>query len=202
MKSVVIIDYDSGNLYSVERAVRHVCPHRVIVSRDADVIEQADAIVFPGQGAAKQCMLALQKYELDNLIQKAINEKPFLGICMGLQVLMEFSEEDGGVEGLGIIEGRVKRFESKDLKIPQIGWNRLHAQWDHPLLHGLKAAFFYFVHSYYVQPSRADEVVALSEYGESFCSAVAKNQLFAIQAHPEKSGEAGLRLLTNFCQSV
>ena len=203
MKSVVIVDYRSGNLHSVERAIRHVSPHQVQVSGDPSVIEAADAVVFPGQGAAKQCMAALTQAGIIPSLMKTAMDRPFLGICMGLQVLMHHSDEDGGVDGLGVMEGEVKSLDAPGLKVPHMGWNAIDQVDDHPLWHGIdQAAHFYFVHSYCVVPKAVEHVAGTTTYGASFCSAVARDQLFAIQAHPEKSGETGLQLLRNFCERV
>jgi imidazole glycerol-phosphate synthase subunit HisH len=205
--SIAVIDYGMGNLRSVSKAVEHVARpgDRVCVTDDPDLILSADRVVFPGQGAARDCMAAISEHHLNRAVLEAARTKPFLGICMGLQVLMAFSEENGGTSLLGLLEGDVRRFPSgmehagQRLKIPQMGWNQVHQTGDHPLWQGIpQASRFYFVHSYYVAPKAPDLVAGTTEYGVSFTSAVARDNLFATQFHPEKSAAAGLRLLENF----
>jgi len=204
---IAVIDYGMGNLRSVSKAVEHVMQpgDRVSVTDDPDLILSADRVVFPGQGAARDCMAAISDHHLNRAVLEAARTKPFLGICMGLQVLMAFSEENGGTSLLGLLEGDVRRFQSgmehagQRLKIPQMGWNQVRQVGDHPLWEGIpQASRFYFVHSYYVVPKAPDLVAGTTEYGVSFTSAVARDYLFATQFHPEKSAAAGLRLLENF----
>lgn len=202
-KLVTIIDYGMGNLRSVAQAARHVANDntRVKVSQHADDIHNADAIIFPGQGAAKACMQALHESNLVHTLTLAAQEKPFLGICMGLQVLMSHSEENSGVDCLGIIEGNTKQFDLQDpmLKIPHMGWNQIHQPYEHPLWHNIEQdSRFYFVHSYHVSPIESSLTHGQTTHGETFTSVVAKDSLFAIQAHPEKSADSGLQLLNNF----
>jgi glutamine amidotransferase len=162
--------------------------------------------VFPGQGAARDCMRAIGEHRLNQAVLEAARDKPFLGICMGLQVLMQFSEENQGTELLGLLAGRVVHFpfdmrgpDGLALKIPHMGWNRVDPTRPHPLWEGIEpGARFYFVHSYYVVPDDAGLAAATTEYGMAFTSAVARGNLFAVQFHPEKSADAGLRLLENF----
>ncbi len=201
-KLVAIVDYGAGNLYSVARAVRHVSKHEVIVTASQCDIQSADAIVFPGQGAARQCMKALHDSGLIETICQVAQSKPFLGVCMGMQVLLEHLREDGGIAGLGLIKGEVCALHTKRFKIPHMGWNKV-TMLDHPLWHGLESgSYFYFVHSYYVQPTHESVVRGICDYDQLFCCALAQDNLFAMQAHPEKSGEVGLRLLRNFTDSV
>ncbi len=203
-KLVSVIDYGMGNLRSVAKAAEHVAPEqvRIQITDDADVIRDSDAVIFPGQGAAKACMKALNNTGIAHTLMEAAAEKPFLGICMGLQVLMTHSQENDGIDCLNILPGDVKQFDLQnhpDLKMPHMGWNQIHQTQDHPLWHGIEQdSRFYFVHSYYVVPTDADTIVGKTTHGTTFASALAKDKLFAIQAHPEKSADAGLQLFKNF----
>ncbi len=204
-KQIAVVDYGMGNLRSVAKAAEHVAGDlaEVTVTQDPQVVHNADAIIFPGQGAAKACMQALIDTGLEHAVQQAAQEKPFLGICMGLQVLFSHSEENEGVDCLNILPGTVTQFQLEDpsLKIPHMGWNQVHQTQDHPLWHKIpQDSRFYFVHSYYVQPKHSDIISGQTTHGTSFTSAVAQDNLFAIQAHPEKSAEVGLQLFTNFIQ--
>ena len=204
MKQVVVVDYGSGNLRSVSKAAEHVAPAdtRVTVSSRVQEIHDADAIIFPGQGAARSCMHNLIETGIEKAIRQAAGEKPFLGICMGMQVLMDYSEENEGVHCLGILPGEVTPFRFPahlKLKVPHMGWNQVAQTQAHPLWHGIEDnSRFYFVHSYYVQPADHTLTAGVTDYGHSFTAALARDNIFAIQAHPEKSSEAGLRLLKNF----
>lgn len=195
-----------GNLRSVEQAVRKVAPGaHIVVTGEPDVIATAGRVIFPGQGAAPDCMREIRSRHLDRVIAGVVGEgKPFLGICMGLQVLFEHSEE-GDTHCLGLFRGPVKRFASglrdaagNKLKVPHMGWNQVH-HGQHALWNGIpQDTRFYFVHSYHVQPEDAGLVQATSDYPQPFVCAVARGNLFAVQFHPEKSAAAGLRLLENF----
>ncbi|MCG8325757.1 MAG: imidazole glycerol phosphate synthase subunit HisH, partial [Thiotrichales bacterium] len=195
MKSVVVIDYGTSNLRSVAKAVEHVADAtvRITVTGDPDTIKTADRIVFPGQGAIGQCMQHLREQGLDACIRDCINNKPFLGICPGLQSLMQESDEDGGTEGLNIFNGRVVRFDSKPagnekalFKIPHMGWNQVLQKMDHALWAGIdNNNRFYFVHSYYVAPVDETVIAGTTEYLTTFTSALARDNIFACQFHPE-----------------
>lgn len=204
LKQVVVIDYGMGNLRSVAKAAEHVANSqtRILVTQNPQDVIDADAVIFPGQGAAKACMQALQNTDMIEPIKQAAKTKPFLGICMGLQVLMSHSEENNGIDCLNIIPGKVVRFDEQanpGLKIPHMGWNQIQQTQSHPLWHKIEdQTRFYFVHSYYIQPQLKTEVTGMTHYATDFASAVAQDQLFAIQAHPEKSAEAGLQLFKNF----
>jgi len=208
MSKVVILDYGSSNLRSVAKALETVAnsDHTIIVSNDSKIILNADKVVFPGQGAMGQCMTNLKEQELDDVIRECISNKPFLGICLGLQSLMDHSDEDGGVKGLGILPGNVARFKdnSKDeegnaYKIPSMGWNQVYQSKSHALWKDIEdGSRFYFVHSYYVKPVLESDIVGSTDYICRYTSAAARDNLFATQFHPEKSQHAGLALLNNF----
>lgn len=203
---IAIVDYNMGNLHSVQRAVQHSAPQGATaqITADADFIRKADRVVFPGQGAARDCMRELQKLELDEVIREVIKEKPFLGICMGMQVLMQHSEENNGIECMAVYPGHVRYFggvpdTAERIKIPQMGWNQIWHKDEHPLWKGIEdGSRFYFVHSYYVEPQDESIISGETEYGIRYAAAIAKDNVFAIQAHPEKSADDGLRLLSNF----
>lgn len=206
-QKVVVLDYGMGNLRSVSKAIEHVAGSaEVRVTDDHQTISAADRIVFPGQGAARDCMVAIGEHHLNRAIQEAIQSKPFLGICMGLQVLLDHSEENDGTDLLGLLPGKVQRFDGKaigdnglPLKIPHMGWSRVEQTMDHPLWQGIEQGCrFYFVHSYFVVPEDAHLNAATTDYGQQFTSAIARDNLFAVQFHPEKSADAGLQLLENF----
>lgn len=205
-KLVAVIDYGMGNLRSVSKAAEHVAPAntRILVTHNPDDIAAADAVIFPGQGAAKACMAALQETGMIHPVQQAAKEKPFLGICMGLQVLMSHSDENQGIKCLDVIPGNVKHFEfeaNSNLKTPHMGWNQIHQTQEHALWHNIpQDSRFYFVHSYYVQPENQDIITGLTTHGITFPSVLSHNNLFAIQAHPEKSADHGLQLFKNFLQ--
>lgn len=209
MNTIAVIDYGMGNLRSVAKALEHVAPPgtRVLVTDAPDAVRAADRVVFPGQGAAGDCMLELRHHALTEVIPEVAREKPFLGICMGMQVLMDFSEENDGTACLGLYPGAVRYFGEPllepgtgvRLKIPHMGWNEVHQERAHPLWAGIpQDSRFYFVHSFYVDPSDPGLVVATTDYGRRFTSAIARENLFALQCHPEKSAAVGLQLLANF----
>jgi len=204
---IAVVDYGMGNLRSVSKAIEHVAPAlSVVVTSDPEVIAAAGRVVFPGQGAARDCMREIDARGLRQAIVDAARSKPFLGICMGMQVLFEHSEE-GDTACLGILPGTVRRFpheamhdEAGDkLKVPHMGWNNVHQAIPHPLWAGIEdGARFYFVHSYFVQPDRPDAIAGFSHYPFPFSCAVATANMFAVQFHPGKSQNDGLMLLGNF----
>ncbi len=205
MVDIAVVDYGMGNLRSVYQALHKVAPDAsVSVTDDAKVIAAAKRVVFPGQGAMPDCMRELDARGLRSAVVDAAKNKPFLGICIGLQMLFAHSAE-GDVPGLGILPGEVVRFKSNlqdasgaRLKVPHMGWNQVHHA-EHALWSGIEQdARFYFVHSYYVQPQEVAVIQATSHYPDSFACAVARDNLFAVQFHPEKSAAAGLKLLQNF----
>ena len=209
MRQIAIIDYGIGNLYSVVKALEHVAgpTDRVLTTSDPEVIDTCDRVVFPGQGAAQDCMQALRAHGLEAAVLAAARNKPFLGICMGMQVLMRNSEENQGTGCLAFYEGSVKYFGNHvsvgagtdRYKVPHMGWNAVRQDQDHPLWEGIaSASYFYFVHSYFVACEDAALIAGTTEYGLPFTSAIAKDNVFAMQCHPEKSAGAGLRLLSNF----
>jgi glutamine amidotransferase len=210
--SVAVVDYGMGNLRSVAKAIEHVAPGaRVVVTADPAVIAAADRVVVPGQGAMPDCMRELASRGLRQAVLDAAAEKPFLGICIGLQMLFGHADE-GDVMGLGILPGRVPRFpraamvaaDGSRLKVPHMGWNEINQAalaggGVHPLWQGIAdGSRFYFVHSYYVEPERSEMIASTTQYGIPFTSAVARANIFAVQFHPEKSAQAGLQLLGNF----
>lgn len=209
MIDIAVVDYGMGNLRSVSKALEHVAPDKqVLVTSDPEQIDAADRVVFPGQGAMPDCMRELDARGLRDAVVRAAASKPFLGICIGLQLLFEHSEE-GDAPGLGILPGKVIKF-SKDgmhdavghkLKVPHMGWNQVYQAKNHPMWQNIAdAERFYYVHSYYVVPHNQECIVGYSEYPERFTSAVAQDNIFAVQFHPEKSQHAGLQLLSNFAR--
>ena len=207
MTDVAVVDYGMGNLRSVAKAIEHVAPRlAVAVTSDPQEILGAARVVFPGQGAMPDCMREMDGRGLRAAVVAAAREKPFLGICIGLQMLFERSEE-GDTPGLGLLPGRVRRFPAERmadpkggrLKVPHMGWNEVEQVVSHPLWQGIpQGSRFYFVHSYYVEPEAREATAAVSTYGLQFACTVARENLFAVQFHPEKSQAAGLRLLSNF----
>ncbi len=210
MSTIAIIDYGMGNLHSMAKAVEHVSDaHRVIVTADAAKIRAADRVVFPGQGAARDCMHEIHAAELVEVLHETARSKPFFGVCMGLQVLLERSDEGGGTDCLGIFPGGVhffgpplaERREPERLKIPHMGWNRVSQRDAHPLWRDIpQGSRFYFVHSYYADPESEELVAGTTDYGIEFPCVLAHENIFAVQFHPEKSHTAGLQLLRNFTQ--
>jgi len=198
---LAIIDYGVGNLRSVEKAFTATgC--EAVVSSDERVLRSAERLVLPGVGAFGSCMKALRQRGFDSLVkERAAAGTPLLGICVGMQMLFELSEEFGTTEGLGLLPGRVRRFET-DLVVPQVGWNRIRQKQKHALFEGVAdGSFCYFVHSFHCEPRNADSIVGETEYGVKYASVVARNNICGVQFHPEKSQHVGLQMLRNFCVS-
>ncbi len=210
MSSVAVIDYGMGNLHSVAKALEHTGRASDIrVTHDAEQIRSADRVVLPGVGAIRDCMAEIRRLGLDEIIAEVVKSKPFLGVCVGMQALMDFSEENGGTECLGVLPGQVNFFgdELRDghsgavLKVPHMGWNQVHQEKAHPLWQGIdQDSRFYFVHSYYVTPADDEYLAASSEHGVRIAAALAHENIFAAQFHPEKSQHAGLQLYANFLE--
>ena len=199
---IAIIDYDAGNIKSVEKALLSI-GETPVLTRDPEVILQADHIILPGVGSFGDAMENLNKFGLIDVIHEAINRKiPFLGICLGLQLLFESSEEAPGVAGLGILKGKILRIpERAGLKIPHMGWNSLHLEHDGRLFRGIEEnAYVYFVHSYYLQAKEKEIVKASTEYSTHIHASVEQGNIFACQFHPEKSSDVGLHILKNFVE--
>lgn len=197
---IAIIDYDAGNIKSVEKAIQSL-GEEVIVTRDADVLLQAEKVILPGVGAFGDAMDKIRSYGLEDVIHQIVEKgTPFLGICLGLQLMFEESDETPGVKGLGLLSGKIFRIpDAEDLKIPHMGWNSLHFEKETKLFAGIKeGAYVYFVHSFYLKAEDESIVAASTEYGTHIHAAVEKDNVFACQFHPEKSSEVGLAILKNF----
>ena len=202
IEMIAIIDYDAGNIKSVEKALQKL-GQEVVITRDAETILNADKVVLPGVGAFGDAMNNLKKYNLDQVIYQVVEKNiPFLGICLGLQLLFERSDESKGVDGLGILKGEILRIPDQDeLKIPHMGWNSLHLQNDGRLFRGLEEnAYVYFVHSFYLKAEDEEIVKATTEYSTHIHASVEKGNVFACQFHPEKSSDVGLQILKNFVE--
>ena len=197
---IAMIDYDAGNIKSVEKAMEAL-GEQPVITRDLAVIRQADKVILPGVGAFGDAMSKLREYDLVDIVKEAANEKPFLGICLGLQLLFESSEESPGVEGLGILKGTIRRIPKIDtLKIPHMGWNSLDFSRKGRLFQGIEEnPYVYFIHSYYLE-AEEDIVTATTTYGTLIHASVEKGSLFACQFHPEKSSAIGLKILQNFVE--
>ncbi|TWI56609.1 glutamine amidotransferase [Pseudomonas duriflava] len=205
MQTVAVIDYGMGNLHSVAKALEYSGSARVLVTGDARVIREADRIVLPGVGAIRDCMAEIRRLGIDTLVREVSRDRPFLGVCVGMQALMESSEENDGVDCIGLFPGHVRRFPGdmteggEKLKVPHMGWNEVIHSCDHPLWHGISdRSRFYFVHSYYVEAGNPHQVVGRGHYGCDFAAALADGTRFATQFHPEKSATCGLQLYQNF----
>lgn len=204
-KRCAVIDYGMGNLHSAHGALQHVAPDtEVLVTSDPEQILSADHVVLPGVGAIRDCMAEMRAQGIDQVVEEVRRSKPLLGICVGLQSMLQRSAENGGVEGMGLFAGEVKFFaeqpevQQQQLKVPHMGWNQVQQE-AHPLWHGIADnSRFYFVHSYYVEAGDAQQVMGRCHYGVSFDAALAQDNVFAVQFHPEKSHNAGLALLKNF----
>lgn len=205
--TIAVIDYGMGNLHSVAKALEHVAPdQRVVVTSDANLIADSERVVLPGVGAMRDCMQAMQDTGIADLVPTICHDRPFLGICVGMQALLEHSSENGGVDALGIFPGQVTKFETGLIdnqgipcKVPHMGWNQVQQAKPHPLWHNIEDnTRFYFVHSYYAQPEPGDQVAGLCTYQVPFAAAISRGSIFATQFHPEKSADAGLQLYRNF----
>lgn len=198
---VAIVDYEAGNLRSVQKAIE-ACGYAAKITTDLDDINSSGGIILPGQGASDAAIRKLNELGLTNSIKNQINKgKPFLGICLGLQLLFDSSEE-GDLPGLGLINGRIKKF-SKSLKVPHMGWNQVMFTKKHPFSQGIpNESNFYFAHSYFSEIEEKKHQLATTDYGMEFCSAIAIDNLVAVQFHPEKSGNLGLRLYKNFLNMI
>lgn len=208
MTKIALLDYGMGNLHSVSKALTNVGAE-VSITNDPKVVAAADKIVFPGVGAMRDCMIGMREAGIDDVVRKAIFNKPVMAICVGMQALFEQSSENGGTECLGILDGNVEAFDPSwtdkqgaTIKVPHMGWNTItELESNHPLWHGIEDnAHFYFVHSYYCAPNDNSQVAAICDYGQPFCASIIKDNLFATQFHPEKSNTAGLQLLKNFVE--
>jgi glutamine amidotransferase len=199
---IAVVDYGMGNIRSVSKALEHVAPQaQVLVTHDPETIRGAERVVVPGQGAMPDCMRQLGASGAREAVLEATREKPFLGLCIGMQMLFEHGEE-GPADGLGLLPGAVPRFPPaamRGLKVPHMGWNRVWRSRSHPLWDGIEdGERFYFVHSYFARPAQEALTAARCDYGVTFTCAVARDNIFAVQFHPEKSQSAGLQLLSNF----
>lgn len=208
MAAIGVIDYGMGNLHSLAKALERVADGKPVeVSPDPERLAKCERLVLPGVGGVRACMDELHRLELDALVREQAARVPLLGVCLGMQIFLEHSQENGGTDALGLIPGEVLRFPdpapdaaAERLKVPHMGWNRVRQTQAHPLWNGIAdGEWFYFVHSYYAQPRAAAHQAGTSEYGRSFAAAIGRDNLFAVQFHPEKSQSAGLRLLANFC---
>lgn len=212
MASLGIIDYGMGNLHSLAKAFERVAPATVLrVTADPVALMACDRLVLPGVGGVAACMTELCRLELDQLLHQAVRSKPLLGVCLGMQVLLDRSDENGGIDTLGLIPGRVQRFADPlpqattpsvpRLKVPHMGWNRVRQSRPHPLWRGVVAdSWFYFVHSYYAMPEQPSQMLGSCEYGVVFSAAVVRGNVAGFQFHPEKSQSQGLQLLSNFLE--
>ncbi len=203
---IVVLDYGMGNLHSVAKAIEHVAPGaKVDITTSADDVEDADRVVFPGVGAIRDCMAGIIEHRFDQAVKKAIQEKPVLAICVGMQALFESSDENNGIDCIGALPGTVRYFgdnlkdaDGERLKVPHMGWNNVHQSVDHPVWQGIEQdARFYFVHSYYLDADHPN-TIGVTDYGVRLAAVLADTNLVAVQFHPEKSHTAGLQLLKNF----
>ena len=195
---IAVIDYGAGNLKSVTNALDFLKAKYKVTSKKEDIVK-ASKIIFPGVGNFGDCVKSLKEKGIFETLKKEINKKPYLGICLGLQVLFESSEESPKAKGLSIFEGKCRKFKGKDLKVPQIGWNSAKIIQKKKLLKNIKNnSYFYLVHSYYADPKDKEIIATKTDYGIEYCSGISKNNIFAFQFHPERSGEIGLKILENF----
>lgn len=203
---IAVLDYGMGNLHSVAKALEHVAPGaKVDITSSADDVADADRVVFPGVGAMRDCMAGIVEHRFDEAVKQAVEEKPVLAICVGMQALFEFSDENDGTECMGVLPGRIRYFgneltsaSGERLKVPHMGWNQVHQSVDHPLWKGIEQdSRFYFVHGYYLDADHPN-TIGVTDYGVQIAAVVADKNLVAVQFHPEKSHTDGLRLLKNF----
>lgn len=206
-----VVDYGMGNMHSVAKAFQFAADEaglnaQVRLCRDANAVDGADRVVFPGQGAMPDCMAALREKGLDGAVLRALRSKPFFGVCVGAQLLLEGSDEGGDVRALGFFKGRSRRFKANrrgpdgsKLKIPHMGWNEVRIEKPHPVFEGIESGtMFYFVHSYKLEPQDPELVLAVSDYPDPFCAVLGRGNVVGAQFHPEKSHAAGLRMIGNF----
>ena len=199
MQKIAVLDYGMGNLHSVAKAIEKVTEnHQVFISRDLKLLEASNRIVIPGVGAIGDCMKAIKNLGMDDLIRRFSEEKPILGVCVGMQILLKESEESGGTNCLDLVDGILKKLNvSKDIKVPHMGWNVVNQRISHPMFEGISQnSFFYFVHSYAALDSK--NKVSTTDHGQEFISSVYKDNIFAVQFHPEKSQDDGLKIYKNF----
>ena len=199
MQKIAVLDYGMGNLHSVAKAIEKVIEdHKVFISRDLKLLEASNRIVIPGVGAIGDCMKAIKNLGMDDLIRRFSEEKPILGVCVGMQILLKESEESGGTNCLDLVDGILKKLNvSKDIKVPHMGWNVVNQRISHPMFEGISQnSFFYFVHSYAALDSK--NKVSTTDHGQEFISSVYKDNIFAVQFHPEKSQDDGLKIYKNF----
>ena len=205
MKTVAIVDFGMGNLHSLNRALQTLAPPewRVLIVDTGHAIDSADKVVFPGQGAARDCMTKLKQAKLEESLIRATQEKPFLGICMGMQILCDHSEENDGTTCLGLLSGQIHHLSRLKVaqtghKIPHMGWNRVRHN-DHPMWYNVENEdYFYFVHSYFASPKDLDTIAGTCYHGDRFACSMAQDFIFSVQFHPEKSASSGMQILRNF----
>lgn len=211
METIGVIDYGMGNLHSLGKSLERVAGNqRIVISYDPEALLECDRLVLPGVGGVRACMDELRRLELDQMVIEAARKRPLLGVCLGMQVLLERSDENGGVNALGLIPGSVVRFpdpapeqegapHAERLKVPHMGWNQVRQSRPHPVWEGVpEDSWFYFVHSYHAAPQNPAHILGTADYGLPFAAAVARDNIVGFQFHPEKSHDLGLRLLANF----
>ena len=211
METIGVIDYGMGNLHSLGKSLERVAGNqRIVISYDPEALLECDRLVLPGVGGVRACMDELRRLELDQMVLEAARKRPLLGVCLGMQVLLERSDENGGVNALGLIPGSVVRFpdpapepegapRTERLKVPHMGWNQVRQSRPHPVWAGVpEDSWFYFVHSYHAAPQNPAHTLGTADYGQPFAAAVARDNIVGFQFHPEKSHDLGLRLLANF----
>ena len=199
MQRIAVLDYGMGNLHSVSKAIEKVSTNnRIFISNNLKEVQASNKLVIPGVGAIRDCMNSIVSQGMDDLIRRFSEEKPVLGVCVGMQLLFQESEENGGTECLGLLDGFLEKLKpAKDIKVPHMGWNRVCQKVDHPMFKGISQdSFFYFVHSYAALNS--ENKVSITNHGEDFVSSVYKDNIFAVQFHPEKSQHDGLKIYKNF----